>query len=117
MGETVEQGLLQDRWRVRYGGKLMFAETIRLAGDVAARLAEPAIGSGATAVATVLAVPGDESAVQRLREQSYSGEVAVSAWNGLAVARLCARDAASLRSDAAAVMRAFGGVLPRLWLN
>ena len=38
----------------------------------------------------------------------------MSAWNGLAVARLCAKDGASLRRDLCAVIGAFGGTLPRL---
>jgi urease accessory protein len=41
----------------------------------------------------------------------------VSGWNGLAVARLSAKDGASLRRDLAAVAAALGGTLPRLWLN
>jgi urease accessory protein len=42
----------------------------------------------------------------------------VSAWNGLAVARLVAADGAALHHDLVAVLTAFGGMpLPRLWLN
>ena len=65
----------------------------------------------------MLAVPGDEAAVERVRAQTFCGEVGVSAWNGLAVARLCAKDGASLRRDLRAVIAALGGALPRLWLN
>ena len=39
MGERVEQGRLIDRWRVRRGGKLIFAETLRLDGAIAEALA------------------------------------------------------------------------------
>jgi urease accessory protein len=53
----------------------------------------------------------------RVRAQTFCGEVGVSVWNGLAVARLCAKDGASLRRDLAAVATAFGGTLPRIWLN
>ena len=35
MGETVEQGAFTDRWRVRRGGRLVFAETVRLDGAIA----------------------------------------------------------------------------------
>jgi urease accessory protein len=46
------------------------------------------------------------------------GEVGVSAWNGFAVARLCAADGAALRHDLVAVLSALRGApLPRLWLN
>ena len=33
MGETVEEGALTDRWRVRRGGKLVYAESLRLDGS------------------------------------------------------------------------------------
>jgi urease accessory protein len=117
MGERVEQGAFSDCWRVRRGGRLVFAETVRLGGAIARQLAEPAVAGGGAAVATVLAVPGDEAAVARIREQTFCGEVGVSAWNGLAVARLCAKDGANLRRDLCAVIVAFGGTLPRSWLN
>ena len=64
MGETVEQGAFTDRWRVRRGGRLVFAETVRLDGAIAGRLAEPAVAGGGVAIATVLAVPGDEAVVR-----------------------------------------------------
>jgi urease accessory protein len=117
MGEVVEHGFLSDRWRLRRDGQLLFAETARLDGPISRRLAERAVGSDAIAIASVLAIPGDDAAAERVRAQSFSGEVGVSAWNGLAVARLCAKDGAALRTDLAAVLTALGGELPRLWLN
>ncbi len=117
MGEVVQSGLLTDHWRLRRDGKLIFAETARLDGPIAGKLDEPAVANGAAAVATVLASPIDEAAVERVRAASFSGEVGISAWNGLAVARLCANDGAALRSDLIAVLTALGGELPRLWLN
>jgi urease accessory protein len=117
MGEAVEEGAFTDRWRVRRDGRLVFAETVLLDGPIARKLAEPAVTGGGVAIATVLAVPGDAAMVERARAQTFCGEVGVSAWNGLAVARLCAKDGASLRRDLAAVVAALGGTLPRLWLN
>jgi urease accessory protein len=67
MGETVEDGRFFDRWRIRRGGKLIYAETARLEGPVAQRLAEPAVASGGVAVATVVLAPGDEAAVAAVR--------------------------------------------------
>ena len=61
-----------------------------------------------------------EALVVRIREASESrgGEVGISAWNGFAMARFCAQDAAKLRADMIAVLgRAGGPALPRLWLN
>ena len=117
MGEAVEQGAFTDRWRVRRNGRLVFAESVRLEGAIAKLLTEPAVAGGGIAVATVLAVPGDPARVERARAQIFCGEVGVSAWNGLAVARLCAKDGAGLRRDLATVIAALGGTLPRLWLN
>jgi urease accessory protein len=117
MGETVEEGAFTDHWRVRRDGRLLFAETLRLDGAIARMLAEPAVAGGGIAVATVLAVPGDPAMVERARAQPFCGEVGLSAWNGLAVARLCAKDGAGLRRDLATVIAALGGTLPRLWLN
>ena len=79
MGETVEQGALFDRWRVRRGGKLVYAETVRLDGAIAARLAEPAVAKGGVAIATVLIVPGDEATVAAIRARGRIGSPARSA--------------------------------------
>jgi urease accessory protein len=120
MGERVEQGRLVDRWRVRRGGKLVFAETLRLDGAVADALARPAIGRGAAAIATVLLVPGSDEAVANVRAlaEQFAGEVGISHWNGIALARLCAKDGAALRRDLVAVLAALDSkALPRLWLN
>jgi urease accessory protein len=118
MGESVEQGELIDRWRVRVGGRLAFAESVRLTGAIAKKLAEPAVAAAGCAIATVLIVPGTEAHVAAMRAQSFTGEVGVSTWNGIAVARLVARDGAVLRRDLAAVLATLdSGPLPRLWLN
>jgi urease accessory protein len=120
MGETVQAGSFFDRWRVRVDGKLLFAESFRLDGAIAERLAQRAIAGGGVAVASVLKYPGDDRAVAavRAKEKTFAGEVGVSAWNGLAVARLVAPDGAALRQDLTQVVTALGhGALPRLWLN
>ena len=87
MGETVLQGHLFDRWRVRVGGALVFAETLRLDGAIAQRLAQRAIAGESVAIASVLKIPGDDAAAAAIRamEKEFAGEVGVSAWNGLAV--------------------------------
>ena len=120
MGETLQQGEFVDRWRVRRGGRLVFAETVRLSGDIAGKLAKPAIAKGGAAIGTALIVPGDEALVEWVRatSDSFGGEVGISAWNGFAMARFCAQDAARLRADMMAVLRrASSRALPRLWLN
>jgi urease accessory protein len=120
MGERMRQGSFVDRWRVRRGGRLVYAETIRLEGDLGEKLEAPAIGKGAAAIATVLIMPGDQALVDQIREaaEGFGGEVGISAWNGFAMARFCAQDAARLRADMVAVLNRTGGSpLPRLWLT
>jgi urease accessory protein len=120
MGEKVVRGHFFDRWRVRVGGALAFAESLRLDGAVAQRLAQRAIAGDGVAIASVLKIPGDDAAIAAIRakEKDFAGEVGVSAWNGLALARLVAADGAALRRDLIAVLTALGDIpLPRLWLN
>jgi urease accessory protein len=120
MGERMRHGEFIDRWRVRRGGKLVFAETVRLGGDLDATLAKAAVARGANAIGTALIVPGDDALVERVREiaEDLCGEVGISAWNGFAMARFCAQDAAHLRADMMKVLtRASPVPLPRLWLN
>ena len=120
MGEAVVRGCFFDRWRVRVGGTLVFAETVRLDDDIAQHLAQRAVANGGIAIATVLKIPGDEDSVAAIRamQDNFSGEVGASSWNGLTAVRLVASDGAALRHDLAGVLAALGaGPLPRLWLN
>ena len=120
MGERMRRGQFVDRWRLRRGGRLVFAETVRLGGDIGAKLDQVAIAKGGVAIGSALIVPGDEALVERIRalSDSFGSEVGLSAWNGFAMARFCAQDAARLRADMMAVLGcASGSALPRLWLN
>jgi urease accessory protein len=119
MGETVAGGLLKDRWRVRRGGRLVYADGVRLDGDMVSTLASFASAGGAVALATVLMVPGNDEIVAAVRERepAFRGEVGASSWHGIAAARLVSRDGAALRHDLALVLTAAGCALPRLWLG
>jgi urease accessory protein len=120
MGEAVDDAGVFDRWRLHREGRLIHVEAMRLDGAVAAKLAQPAIAKGGVAVATVLIVPADEAVADSIRslDDRFRGEVGVSAWDGLAIVRLCAADGATLRHDLVAVLTAMrGGSLPRLWVN
>jgi urease accessory protein len=120
MGESVVQGCLFDRWRVRVGGNLVFAETLRLDGEIARRLAHRAIAGGSVAVASAIKHPGNDDDVATIRamQDHFAGEVGVSVWNDLVVARLVAPEGAVLRRDLVAVLRALrAGPLPRLWAS
>jgi len=120
MGEQLRQGSYLDRWQLRRAGKLVFAETLRLDGEIGEKLKSRATASGGTAIATVLIVPGDEALVAQLRErgEQFGSEWGVSAWNGFALARFCGADAARLRVDVAALLNTIDGkILPRIWTS
>lgn len=119
MGEAVMDGKIVDRWRVRREGRLIYADTFRIDGAVKGGLASRACTGGGTAIATLLAVPGDDNLAVTIRamEEQFAGEVGVSCWNGILLARFCARDGAAMRRDLIAVLASLGRRLPRLWLN
>jgi urease accessory protein len=120
MAETVRDGHFADRWRMRRDGKLVFAENFGLDGAIADRLGEPAVAAGHLALGTVLMVPGDDADVNAARAVAgrFRGEAGISAWSGIALARLTARDGAPLRHDLVIMLSALGHApLPRLWLN
>ena len=122
-GEVMNHGFFADRWRLRRAGRLVFADGVRLDGAIAARLSEPAVTDGGIAMAMVLIAPGGDAQLAqgleqvRALDENFNGEVGVSAWNGIAVARLCAKDGADLRHDLIAVLAALGAQVPRLWLQ
>lgn len=120
-GERMRTGLVHDRWRVRRAGRLVFADGLRLDGQIASRLARPALLAGGCATATVLlAAPDAESRLEAARAalNGTPAEAGVSAWDGLLVARLAAQDGAALRVTLAALLTALRGgrPLPRVWL-
>ena len=103
---------------VRRGGRLVFAESLRLDGAIAEQLAAPTCAAGGAAVATLLAMPCDEAKLAAVREcTAWNGEAAISGWNGLAVGRFVAKDGAPLRHDVVTMLGALGVSLPRSWLN
>ncbi len=114
MGETVRRGHLVDSWRVRRGGRLVFADALRLSGDVA-RIAEgPAVFAGARAAATLLYVgPDAEARLAPLRAALPAGAGA-SLRSGALVARLLAPSGRALRAALARAIRLFRP-LPAVW--
>jgi len=118
MGEALEHGSVFDRWRVRRGGTLVFAETMRLDGEIGAHLRERAVAAGGGGIATLLAFPAVAARIAPLRDHGdWRGEAAVSTWNGFAAARFVAADGATLRYDLTAALAGLGVALPPLWVN
>jgi len=119
MGEDVRHGLCRDRWRIRRDGRLVFADTFRVSGDIAAALARPATLSGARAAAMLIYVAPDAQSrlccVRAMLDQGAS-VAGASAWNGLLVVRAMASDGRTLAADMQPLLRALSGrPLPGVW--
>lgn len=119
MGETLTRATLRDRWRIRRGGRLVHAEALRLAGDVAPLGQAPALLDGARAVALLVYVAPDADAMLGLvRRALPSGAVraAASAWDGRLVVRLMASDLAPMKAAIARLLGTLPGPgVPRVW--
>ena len=120
MGETRAHGPSVDRWRVRVDGRLVFAENVRLDGEIAPRWRNAPSQAAASRSRACSKCPATTPVSRRSApcRTNFAGEVGVSAWNGLALARLVAPDGAALRHDLVARLTALGDApLPRLWMN
>lgn len=119
MGETVANGLLKDRWRIRRDGKLVFADTLMLDGPVGDVLARAATARGAIATATLVQVaPDAREKIDAVRAALDTPEIeaGASAFDGMLVARLLARDGFALRATIVESLSALGVVPPRAFM-
>jgi len=120
MDETVQTGALDDRWRIWRGGRLVFADALRLEGSPDALMARPSMGGGARATAMLIHVSTRAAGLLGGVREALAGALgtaAASAWNGMLVVRLLARDGAILRHDLVRALAALRGSrpLPRVW--
>jgi urease accessory protein len=120
--EHIVDGLFIDRWRIRRGPRLVYADTLRLAGPIGGLLQKPSVGNGARALATLIHVaPDAEARLESIRESlaSVDGcDSAASAWNGLLAVRFCAANVEALRAAICPFLLTFRGEpLPRVWLS
>jgi urease accessory protein len=120
MGEQIRNASLADSWRIRRGGKLAFADGIRFDGDSVAILNNGATGGGAIALATLaLIAPDAEASIETARTALAEAkcEAGASAWNGMLVARLAAREGHTLRADLIRLIEALRqATMPGNWL-
>lgn len=118
MNERVHDARLEDRWRIRRGGELVFADTLRLAGDIDALLCRPGVADGARAMASVLLVrphAGDMAAPLRaaIGPQGACSQIRP----GVLFARILAEDGFALRRRLIPAIRLLaGGDIPRPWM-
>ena len=119
MGETEIAGAFRDRWRIRRGRRLLFAEDMRLDGDMTAALDRPAVGDGARSNATFLHVaPDAEARLDEIRASLAEApcEWGASAWNGMALVRLLSPSPEKMRAAIVSLLQSFRGRdAPRVW--
>ena len=103
---------------MRRDGRLVFADETRLE-HAGVALERRAVGAGARALATIVAVaPNIEARLPDLRaaiEAEGGVEAGASAFDGLIVARLLSSSPSRLRATVIASIVALGGRKPRLW--
>jgi len=115
---------LFDRWRIRRGGRLIYADGLHLDGDIAETLDRRAVAGGYAALATILLIaPDAEGRLEAVREAlrlpddlpEYL-EAGASAWDGMLSVRLLARDNAVLEAAIRRIISSLGVVdPPRIW--
>lgn len=117
MNETVRSGSFRDRWRIRRDGRLVFADDVRLEGEIAAQIERPCLFGGHVAAATLLLVcSGAECVLDPIREVLGENGGA-SAFDGKLIARVTASDSLALRRllEPALAILMRGRTLPKVW--
>lgn len=106
MGEVYRQGLIHDSWRIRRGGRLVWADALHVAGDFAAEGRGPYGFGTATAIATIVyAGPDAASHLDLARHLSEAPTGGATSFDELLILRMMRDDPQALRRD---VMRAAG---------
>jgi urease accessory protein len=116
MGETGIRAEMRDRWRVRRGGRLVFADNLKL-DDIPATHPRLGLLGGACAFASILLVAEDaESRLDAVRAV-LGPDSGASAVDGKLFCRILAPDGMALRRVLTPAMAALRGgkPSPRLW--
>jgi urease accessory protein len=118
-GESFLRGAVHDRWRITRGGRLLWADALRLDDPAALIPTRFALG-GAGAVATLLLAAPDAAAHRDAAREAAQGAASLVA-PGLLVARWAGEAGAVRAGIGAAIMRLRSEALdhpprlPRLW--
>lgn len=118
MGESARSVAISDSWRISRGGRLVFADGLKLDGDSVAILAGGATGAGAIATATLVMIAPDAEARIDAAREALAGmpDAGASAWNGVLVARLLANSGQALRFGLIRLIETLRGEpMPRVW--
>ena len=120
MGETVSDLDWRERWSIRRGGRLVFADAVMLRGDIRGTLARKAIAGGARAFATLIHASSQATDLcEPLREALATHtdcEHGVSTFDDLVVVRFLAMHGHALRKAMMAALACLpDAALPRSW--
>jgi urease accessory protein len=120
-GERLHNARFSERVRIRQGGRVIYADGMRLAGDIAAQMAAPAMGAEAGALVTlILASPSAPRWLEPLRAHiAATPQVRAGAsclTEQLLLMRALAHDGFELRRLLLPVLDDLtGGALPICW--
>ena len=121
MGESVSTGGFRDNWRIRYADRLVFAESVRIEGDIAAQLSSRPVADGGHVVSTLIYV--GEDAVDRLERvratlHEAACEAAASAWGRVLLVRMLGFSSEVVRAALVKLLPVVTGAAPpRVWAS
>lgn len=121
MGETVNSCYFHDRWRISRVGKLLFADDLKLEGDIREIETATALLDNNKAWATILYAGTEEvdqlcGFVDKLRQAAEGKTCGISAFENKLVIRAASRDLYELRKLVGPLLSILRGCeLPRIW--
>lgn len=117
MGERLRRLRFTDHWRIRRGGRPIYADALRLSGRAEEIIARPAALAGNRAMAGVVYIAPDAGAhLAALRALLPAAAGASLIRPGVLAARLVAADGLALRRILIPVLeRLRGAALPKVW--
>ena len=118
MGETLRDARFADNITIRRDGQPIFADAVRLSGDIHAQLAGTATAGGNCAMASVIyATPDAEALLAPLRALLPASAGASLIRDGVLYARLLAPDSYILRQSLVPIIaRLHGAAPPKTWM-
>lgn len=116
MAEVVASGALNDEWVIRRAGRLIHFDRFALEGGITGMLARPSVLDGHAAMATIRHVAPDAGARLEDARALLGEDGAASAWNGMLLARIAAKDGHHLCDVLARLLPGLRGCpLPAIW--
>lgn len=118
MGETLTTGSFADNITIRRDGVPVFADAVRLSGDIATQLSGPATARGQFAMASVIYAAADaEALLSPLRALLPKTAGASLIRPGVLYARILAPDSYILRQSLVPIIaRLHGAAPPKTWM-